>query len=134
MQKLKKFYSESYMLWVIFKIILGLILLISTISTLQLSRLSATESSVNTIGLIIAILSLITLKADFSSSTKFPVLKMMSGIGLLAIGLAIFVVLLTISEGGRSDFYFLEYPFSLLIILTGLFDVLNVDRADTVYM
>jgi len=111
---------------VISKIILVILLLISTLSILGLGRLSTLEASVNLIGLIEAILLIFTIFHDFSSDSKFNSLKIITGALVLLSGIALFIALLTVSEGSQSDAYIVGYPFSIWMIAIGVFDLLRI--------
>lgn len=124
---MKKIYQETYWFWIVSKLILMLLLLISTLSILSAGKLRTAELTVNFIGLLEAILLGITFAHDFTK-TNLKYLKIVTGIVLILAGIALFIVLMTVSKGSRSDFYFLGYPLAIWMILIGLFDVLRIKK------
>lgn len=122
------FFKKYYWFWIISKIIVIIILLISTISILGFERLKTDEILINTLGLIEAFLLLITLAEDFSSNSKFKILKIITGIIMTVFGIGLIIILLTVSKGSQSEFYILGYPFGLWMILIGIFDILRIKK------
>lgn len=125
---MKNMFTNSYWFWVISKLLLIVLLLVSTISMLGLERLKTDELLMNLLGLIVAILLIITLFNDFSSTSKFGIVKMIAGGLLFLLGIGLFVLLFTVSEGSRSNLYFLGFPFAIWMILIGIFDLLNIEK------
>lgn len=125
---MKKAFIQSYWLWITSKIILVIMVLISAINILGMKRLTTDEVLVNTVCLIEALLLIVTLVDDFSPIPKFKTLKIVTGIILLLLGIGLFVVLLTISKGGRSDIYFLGFPLAIWIMLIGLFEMYRIPK------
>lgn len=125
---MKKIFTNSYWLWVISKIILIVLLLVSTLSMFGLERLKTDELLICLLGLAEAVLLIITLFNDFSSTPKYQMVKMIAGGILVLLGIGLFVTLLTVSKGSRSDLYFLGFPFSIWMILIGIFDLLRIEK------
>ncbi|MBI1267243.1 MAG: hypothetical protein GC193_07425 [Cryomorphaceae bacterium] len=127
---MKKFYTQSFWFWVTSKIIFVCLMLISILSILGESkgRLGGAELGINFLAFVEALLLIITVIQDFTS--KLNVIKVVSGVLMMLFGIALFGVLLTVSSGGQSAIYMLGYPFSLWMILIGMFDLLRVKRAD----
>lgn len=125
---MKNFFKQTYWFWIVSKIIFALIILISTLSVISTERLKPIELAVNLSCLALAILLIITFFNDFSTSTSAGFLKTISGILMILFGLALITILITISKGSQSDFYFLGYPFALWIGLIGIFEISKVKR------
>ena len=124
---MKNLYKNSYWFWIISKIILIILLLLSTLSLLANGGLRINEILVNLLGFIEAILLIITLRYDFLSDLKSNYLKEIGGIILIIFGIVLFVVLLFfVPKGSRNNFFELGYPFSLWMILVGIFDFLKI--------
>jgi len=131
MQMIRDFYLKSYWFWVISKIILVVLLLISTLSLLGLGDLRTEELWTNLIGLFEAVLLGIILIQEFLIKSKPKFLRTIAGIILILFGIGLLVALIYVSEGSRSNFYILGYPFAIWMILTGIFDTMRIERVDT---
>lgn len=127
---MKEFYLQTYWLWVVSKIILSLLLLISALSIIAEGGLQPLELLVNTLGVIEGILLLVTLLHDFSSNPDFNlnILKTITGFTLSLFGLALAIVLLSISKGSQSEFYSLGFPLAGWMLLVGIFDLHRINR------
>ena len=128
-ENMKKFYFRSYWFWLLSKSILIIMLLLSTLNTLGEGSLKTSELAVNLLGLIEAFLLMATLSQDYFFLKKFYFLKTIAGGILILSGIALFIFLLTISEGSQSAYYLLGYPFSIWLILIGLFDLMQIKKA-----
>lgn len=122
------FFKKHYWFWVVSKIIFIIILSISAISILGFERLKTDEILINTLGIVEAVLLLITLAEDFSTTLKFKILKIITGIIMIIFGIGIIIILFTIPKGSQSEFYILGYPFGLWMILIGIFDILRIEK------
>lgn len=125
---MSSFFIKHYWFWVVSKIILTIILLISTITIIVFERLKTDEKLFNSLVLIEAILLLVTSVVDFTSTLKFRILKIITGIILVIFGVGLIIILLSISKISQSDLYVLGYPFGLWLILIGIFDILRIKK------
>ena len=126
---LKSFFQSSYWFWVIIKMIIIVLLLVSAVGLLSEGGLRPTELLVNWVAVIEALLLLVSLFHDFGSA-RLPWLKIIVGFIMFAGGVALLVTLLGLPEGERSEAYALGFPLTILMIMTGLFDMLNLNRRE----
>lgn len=127
---IKSFFQSTYWLWVIAKMLIILLLFVSSISLLMEGNLRSDELAINWLAVIEGILLTISLAHDFGS-TRLGWLKIITGTILFVGGVALMVTLFGLEEGERSEAYAIGFPLTLLMIFTGLFDVLRLEKKKT---
>lgn len=106
------------------------LLFISSISLLIEGNLRTDELVINWLAVIEGILLTISLAHDFGSA-RLGWLKIITGTILFVGGVALMVTLFGLEKGERSEAYALGFPLTLMMIFTGLFEVLHLQKQKT---
>lgn len=125
---IKRFYVEFYTFWLVSKIVLIVLFLLASLSLILEGGLRTNEFLYNFIILIEALLLGVSLISDFDLKINFNILKKIAGFLLTLFGLFLLIFLITLSNGSRSEYFMLGYPFSIWIIMIGIFEFLNIKK------
>ncbi len=128
MKIIKSFFENSFLFWQISRIVFAILASISVLSILSIGGLRPNELLVNLISLVEVILLLVISLQEIFTKSSNKLIRLIAGIILAVSGIIIFVVLLSVSKGSRSPFYFLGFPFAVWMFLIGIFDSFNIQK------
>ena len=129
MKIVKSFFENNFLFFQISRIIFTILATISVLSIFSIGGLRTNELLVNLIALVeVVLLLIITIQEVFTKSSS-NIVRFIAGVLLAVSGIIIFVVLLSVSEGSRSTFYFLGFPFAIWMLLIGIFDALKIQKS-----
>lgn len=125
---IRKLFIKTFNFWFISKILLSVLLIIFSFVLIIEGDLRAYELLWNLFGLILGFLLGIIVIVESTSKPDLKMLRVTIGITLIVLSIILFVVLVNVSKGARSDLYPMGYVFSIWMILIGFFETMNIKK------
>jgi uncharacterized membrane protein len=127
---MRSFFYSSYYFWVVSRAVLILLGLISLVSIFSMGRLNNIELLVNFSFIIYLIFHAIIFIREISKANQSRVLKIITGIYSIVVGLGIIIVITLFGSNKSSGNDLIAFIFSSWIVLLGLFDFVILNKKE----